>query len=192
MIKNTFIIISSVTALLNAGVVSASCDSCHGKDGVSTQNAVPTIAGMSATYIQDSFTAFKDGDRPSLKFKVSEGVENDMASIANKMSDADIEKVANKYSSLKFKNFSQSADEAKAAKGKIVFDKKCDICHENGGTETEDDAGILSGQPREYLERQFANISSGDRETPKKMKKKFKKLSDEDKANIIEYLVKGQ
>lgn len=192
MKKHVLILVTGISSLLNINIAIADCDSCHGKDGVSTQSAVPSIAGMSATFIQDSFETFKAGDRPSIKFKGADGIENDMASIANQMSDADIEKVANKYAQLTFKNFPQSADEAKAAKGKKKFNKKCDICHENGGTNPEDDAGILSGQPREYLEKQFANIGSGDRKVPKKMMKKFKKISDEDKVNIIEFLVKGQ
>jgi len=114
------------------------------------------------------------------------------ASIAKKMSDADIKKAANKYAGLTFKNFAQTADDSKVAAGKKKFKKKCDVCHANGGTDPEDDAGFLSGQPREYLERQFTNVASGDRAVPKKMKKKFKKLSADDKANIMEYLVKGQ
>jgi len=194
MKKHSILLITGMTALLNMGLASADadCGSCHGKDGISTNEEVPSIAGMSATYIKDSFDAYKEGDRPGIKFKDKDGNENDMASIAKKISDEELEEEADEFSKLTFKNFPQTADDSKVAAGKKKFKKKCDKCHAEGGTDPEDDAGLLSGQPRKYLETQFANFSAHDRAMPKKMKKKFKKLSDADKANIIEYLVKGQ
>jgi len=78
-----------------------------------------------------------------------------------------------------------------AKKGAKLADKKCEKCHSDGGTNPDDDASLLAGQPREYLTRSFEKLSNGEQPMPKKMKKKFKKLKDEQKKALIEYYVSG-
>jgi len=46
--------------------IAEECDTCHGKDGVSAEAKVPTIAGMSATYISDSMKNYKK-EGPTLR-----------------------------------------------------------------------------------------------------------------------------
>lgn len=183
-------------SLLNTQVIADelidSCNTCHGKDGNSTNENVPSIAGYSATYITDSLNAFKEGSRPAAKFKPENGTETDMGEVAKKMSDDDIAKVSAHYAKLTFNIVAQTVDTAKADSGREIFTKKCDNCHEKAGSVAEDDAGILLGQWKTYLEQQFKYIESGEREMPKKMMKRFKKLSAEDKANILEYLAGGK
>lgn len=176
----------------SASELTDKCDNCHGKNGNSEDGKVPNIAGYSSTYLEDTLNAYKEGDRPGIKYKPKKGDETDMAEIAKKLSDDDIVAIAKHYSEQTFQRHEQSFDAAMAKKGQKKFNKKCDKCHADGGTDPDDDAGLLLGQWRPYLEQQFKAFSSGDREMPKKMKKKFKKLSDKQKANIIEYLVSGK
>ena len=39
------------------------CSACHGRDGQGGQFDHPALAGQNRTYLVDSMTAFKDGDR---------------------------------------------------------------------------------------------------------------------------------
>ena len=82
-------------------------------------------------------------------------------------------------------------DAALAAKGKSAFDDSCDKCHSEGGSVAGDDAGLIAGQGKPYLEAQFKQFDDGSRSMPKKMKKKYEALSGEDKAAIIEFLAGG-
>lgn len=168
------------------------CDNCHGKDGNSEDGKVPNIAGMSAVYISDTLNAYIDGDRKGVKYKPKDGEESDMEEVAGKLSEDDISAISDHYAGKTFKVHEQEFDAAMAAKGKKTFDKNCDKCHSEGGTVADDDAGILMGQWKPYMKEQFTLFDDGTRIMTKKMRKKFEKLDDEEKANILEYLASGK
>lgn len=83
---------------------------------------------------------------------------------------------------------------ADAAAGKELFLDKCDKCHEEGGSVAvpDDEIEALLGLEMSDLKKRFADVKSGDTKTPKKMKKRMKKMSDADIANIMDYLAAGQ
>ncbi|MEJ2405001.1 MAG: c-type cytochrome [Candidatus Thiodiazotropha sp.] len=168
------------------------CDKCHGADGNSDDGKVPNIAGMSAIYISDTLNAYLSGDRKGVKYKPKEGDESDMEEVASKLSEDDIEAISEHYAGKTFQVHAQDVDAAKAAKGRKLFDKSCSKCHSEGGSVADDDAGILLGQWKPYIKEQFELFADGSRIMGKKMRKKFNKLSDEDKANILEFLASGK
>lgn len=168
------------------------CDKCHGEAGNSADSKVPNIAGMSDIYISDTLNAYVTGDREGVKYKPEEGEESDMGEVSRKLSEEEITAISEYYAAKPFEVHAQQVDAAMAAKGRKKFDKLCDKCHSEGGSVADDDAGILMGQWKPYLEEQFNFFGDGSRIMTKKMKKKFKKLSDEDKANILEYLAGGR
>ena len=159
---------------VSAGIdqVIKDCDVCHGKDGNSEIGEVPSIAGMSVGYLGDTMAAYKSGDRPGLKYKPKDGAETDMNALAKELSDDELTAVAKHYAGLTFKPVQQSVDVALAAKGKEVFDSLCEKCHSEGGSVADDDAGILGGQWKPYLEEQFKLFSEDKRAMPKKKKQK--------------------
>ena len=167
-----------------------SCNKCHGKDGNSHENEIPNIAKASAIYLHDALMAFKSGDRKGDEYKDADGKVTDMNQLTADLSEDQITKLAEYYSSKSFVPHSQNANMAMSDKGAKPFDKKCEKCHSDGGTNPDDDAGIIAGQPKAYLIKQFKHFDDGEREIPKKMAKKFKKLSPEQKQEIIEFLVK--
>jgi len=63
----------------------------------------------------------------------------------------------------------------------------CNDCHIDNGTSATDDAPILAGQNKHCLSRQFKQLSTSKRYIPKRMKRKFRKLSEKDKEALIEY-----
>lgn len=168
------------------------CDSCHGKNGNSEDDKVPTIAGFSAVTLEDGIEEYKSGDRPADKYKPKDGEETDMIEISKKLSDEDIKKVSQYYASQKFIPHKQPFDAALAKKGAKVHKKRCEKCHSDNGTNAEDDAAVLAGQWKAYLKRQFDLIMSDEREAPKKMKKKMKKLKDGDVEKLIEFYASQQ
>ncbi len=166
------------------------CNQCHGKDGNSSKDPeVPSIAGASASYSHLTLMAFKSGDRKGVEYVTPSGEVTDMNKVTRDFTEDQFNALSEYYARKTFKPFPQKADPEMAKAGEALFKKKCKKCHTDGGSNADDDAGIIAGQPKEYLIKQFAHFDQGIREMPKKMAKKFKKLSDEEKKQIIEFLI---
>ncbi|WP_456374202.1 c-type cytochrome [Thiolapillus sp.] len=178
---------AGLTTFATASQLSDKCDNCHGKDGNSTDEKVPSIAGFSSAVIEDAMAAYRNEERPADKYKPEDGDETDMIAISKKLSDDQVKEVAAHYAKQKFMPHKQSFDAALAKKGAKVHKKRCEKCHSDNGSNAEDDAAILAGQWKAYLKRQFKLIESGERDVPKKMKKKLKKLKDGDIEKLIEF-----
>ena len=180
----------SVAAI--ASELTEKCDKCHGENGNSTDSKVASIAGFSREVLVDSLHEFQSGDRPAVKYKPKDGEETDMKAIADKLSDDEIEEVAEYYSKQKFIPRKQAFDAVLAKKGARLHKRKCEKCHSDNGSNADDDAAILAGQGREYLEEQFRLIASKERVVPKKMRKKFKKLKKKHLKELIEFYISQQ
>ncbi len=156
----------AMAATPSASMLANTCAGCHGTGGVSNGPATPTIAGVSEEYFVDVMKAYQSGDRRSTI----------MGRIAKGYTEEEIKLLAKHFSSLKFQPASQKADPKLAKKGAKLHDKYCEKCHADGGTSTEDDAGILAGQWRPYLKYTLSDFLAGKSEMPKKMRKRLKKL----------------
>lgn len=183
------LLVASLPTLAHADLaeVIKQCDTCHGKNGVSKDGKVPTIAGFSAATIVEILPQYQSGARAAEKYTPKGGKASDMKEATDGMSPADMQVLGDHYAKQKFVAANQSTDAALAAKGAKVHDKSCEKCHSEGGGLADDDAGILAGQWKPYLERQFALIKAGKRDIPKKMKKKLDKLSADDVKAVTEY-----
>ena len=69
---------------------SASCDGCHGANGISANPLWPNLAGQKRAYLVKQLKAFRDGTRSDPM----------MTPMAKPLSNADIENLAAYYSSL--------------------------------------------------------------------------------------------
>jgi len=151
----------------SASMLANTCAGCHGTGGVSNGPATPTIAGISEEYFKEIMEAYKSGDRRSTI----------MNRIAKGYSEEEIKLLAGYFSKKRFVPAKgQKSDPKLAKKGAKLHDKYCEKCHGDGGTSTEDDAGILAGQWKPYLQYTLSDFLSGKSEMPKKMRKKLKKL----------------
>ena len=172
------------------------CYSCHGKDGASTEKDIPIIGGYSAYYITDSMTAYRNKERPCVEAEIRSGPhkgnKTDMCAVAKDLSEADTKEVAEQLASKPFVRAKQEFDPEKAKLGEIVQNRDCKKCHEDGGSSPDDDAGILAGQWKKYIQNQMEDYSTGKRQMTKKMKVKFEKLDKTDIDNIIEYFASFQ
>lgn len=189
------VIISNASAA-DIAALTENCTDCHGKDGTSTESSVPTIAGVSETYIVDSMAIYKDKERPCIESEFlagsNKGKKTDMCKIAAELGDEDVAALAKFYAGKTFVPAKQDFDAAKAALGQKIHDSNCEKCHADGGKSAEDDAGILAGQWRHYLELTFKSYDSGERAMPKKMKPKYEKLNATDIENLVNYYVSLQ
>lgn len=179
------------TAAADVKTIVQGCEDCHGKNGVSEEEDVPTIAGISAPVSGDYLLAYQEKARPCPKSKYRHGdtsrPEIDMCEIASKLSAADIEAVTKHFASQSFVPAKQPFDAQKAAAGQKLHARDCAKCHTEGGREPADDASILGGQHLKYLQQAFADFKSGEREQSKKMADKWAKWSDADVEAVIHY-----
>lgn len=171
---------STAYAGMDRGTMLANtCAGCHGPMGVSQGPATPSIAGMSPDYFIESMTAYAMGDRPS----------SIMMRIAKGYTEEDYAAMAAYFSKQKFISAPQTTDPKKVAKGQKHHDKYCEKCHSEGGSLADDDAGILAGQWRPYLQYNLYDFTSGNRDMPKKMAKKLNKLYDKKGQQGIDELI---
>jgi len=171
---------SAAFAGMDRGTMLANtCAGCHGPNGISQGPATPSIAGMSPDYFIESMSAYAMGDRPSTI----------MMRIAKGYTDEDIAAMAQYFSKQKFTSAPQQADAKLSTKGKKLHDKYCEKCHSEGGSLADDDAGILAGQWKPYLQYNLHDFTSGNREAPKKMAKKLKKMHEKHGQAGVDQLI---
>ena len=185
----------SASAFADLGTTVENCNGCHGDDGVSQWNDVPTIAGVPEFVQSDAMYLFRDGDRPCSEINYKQGDTSRTATMCDavaELADEAIDEVAAHYAGLTFVAAKQEFDADLAAAGKAVHDEQCDRCHSEGGSNPEDEAGILSGQWMGYLEATFAEYAAGDRDQPKKMEEKLSGLSADDVKALVHYYASQQ
>ncbi|MCK4708849.1 MAG: cytochrome c [Gammaproteobacteria bacterium] len=155
---------ASIAGGASAEALSVTCAGCHGYNGASTGPATPSLAGMSAVYLEDSMKAYKAGEREAtIMTRIAKGYDDD-----------DFAKMGQFFASKKMHTAEQSSGNS-AKKGKKIHKKYCSKCHEDAGTSADDDSGQLAGQWSTYLKYSLEDVMEGTRDTGKKMKKKVKK-----------------
>tara|TARA_R110000787_G_scaffold156994_1_gene270926 strand:+ start:268 stop:873 length:606 start_codon:yes stop_codon:yes gene_type:complete len=201
MIKINFLalILIFICAFSQANSIDATiitCNDCHGAKGVSSDSDIPSIAGFSQASLLDMFAAYVDESRIAHKSNYRHGdiqrPATDMFSIAKNLSKAEVEAIANYYAQQKFVPAKQVFDTELAKKGSKLHEQRCTKCHEDGGSNADDDAGILAGQWQPYLAQTIREYRSGSRKTGKNMKKLLDNLSEPEIAALIHFYASQQ
>lgn len=188
--------------MASAQMLSNACAPCHGPAGNSAGPAIPGIAGLSKNYFIAAMLAYKyDGDRDAIESVVAANpsvLEADefealprsatiMGRIAKGYTDAEIFAMADVFATQPFVPKTQETDPALVRSGASVHENACEKCHEDGGTTSVDDVGILAGQWMPYLRNALADFRNGDRKMPKKMASKMKELNDSDVEALLHF-----
>ncbi|MEO1202485.1 MAG: c-type cytochrome [Pseudomonadota bacterium] len=172
------------------------CDGCHGDNGVSQWDDMPTIAGIDAFVGSEALYVYQDEARPCAMSDFRQGDTSrsatTMCAVAADLDDDTIEALAEHYAALPFVPAKQDFDAAKAAAGEAIHEDKCSRCHSDGGSNPDDEASILAGQWMGYLRTTFAEYASGEREQMDKMKTVMDALSAEDTEALIHYYASQQ
>lgn len=149
-------------------LIASQCSACHGVDGISAGPATPSIAGLSHDYLLGVMQDMRSGKVPSTI----------MGRLLNGLKEADLEALAAYFSRLPYRQSRQTANPEQAQLGRRLHKRYCDKCHGDGGLSVEEDAGILAGQWRPYLEASLAAFQRGDRPMGRKMGKALEQLHD--------------
>jgi cytochrome c553 len=96
------------------------CGTCHGEDGNSTLENIPSLAGQPAFFTLNALILMREGVR-----KVEA-----MAPFVKDLTDADVQALADHYEKLPPKPSGESIDPALAERGaKIAVQRRCESCH---------------------------------------------------------------
>ena len=157
----------------------AVCTPCHGKDGVSEQPTVPSIAGQWNDYIVLALFQFRNGHRPS----------EVMGPIAKPLTDNDLGNLAKYYSSLKPWTPIRQASAAAAATGlSMTQQKHCAQCHAPS-LAGQQSVPRIAGQHIEYLTTQLQGFRAGTRgDIDGNMSSAVKDLTDAEIAALVDYI----
>lgn len=155
------------------------CGICHGKDGNSTINTIPSIAGINPGYFKFSMEAYKNGNRQSAAMKT----------FADNLSSNDVFELAKYYAEQTYQPTNQQFDEEIVAKGKTIHDKYCAKCHDNNGYPDPYSYGILAGQWKTYLQQVIKEYLDGTRKTNPMMLLKLQRVKNEIGDDGFEQLI---
>lgn len=172
------------------------CNACHGDNGVSAWDDMPTIAGIDAFVGSEALYIYRDEARPCAMSAFRNGMsgqpDTNMCKVVADMSDDTIDAIAEHYAALPFVPAKQEFDADKAAAGQAIHDRDCERCHSDGGSNAEDEASILAGQWMGYLRTTFAEYRADEREQLGKMKEVMDALSAEDEEALLHYYASQQ
>lgn len=170
---------STAFAAASAQMLANNCVGCHGPDGNSLGPAIPSIAGKNKNNFVDVMDRFKSepGRYSTIMGRIARGYDN-----------REIELLAEYFSTKKRIDPVQVVDEEKVARGAKIHEDTCRKCHEDP---TVDDI-ILKGQWKPYLLNSMHDFSQLDINTirmkdMKKMVKKLKELSADDRQAVVDF-----
>lgn len=127
--------------------LSANCSECHGRQGISQNPLVPSLAGQEPVYLVNAIKSYRDHQRQ----------HDDM--IADN-SDSEIEDIAAYYSVQQ----TEAAADERLELPEIVA--SCDRCHGSApGASRMGGIPALSGQNRDYLVRAMQTYREDDRDS---------------------------
>lgn len=162
MLKFVAIVAASclMTSAIQAADISAGkakaeiCASCHGAEGVSTMESIPSLAGQPDLYTQWQLIFFRAGTRKN----------EQMAAIVQDITNEDIRNIGAYYASLTPpKGVTPDPDPGLSDKGKqSAMGRRCASCH------TDSFAGVkatarIAGQREDYLLKALRDYKSGAR-----------------------------
>lgn len=183
-------------ALADVDTIIENCNGCHGAGGVSEWSDMPTIAGLSEFYHADQLYIYRDGDRPCTESEYRSGDTSKpattMCAVAEGLSDDEIDAIAAHYAEADFVPAEQEFDAALVSAGEAIHADNCAICHSDGGSNPDDDAGILAGQWMGYLKNSFDQYFADERPQPGAMKQRMDALSEADAQALLHYYASQQ
>lgn len=172
------------------------CSSCHGTNGVSIGDAVPSIGGQHKEFLIRSLKEMKPvvdkkGNDASPRYSTL------MKIFVKGYTDKEIEQIADWYSTREWKNTTTKPNNALIKQAKLIKDQEgnsvlenCLSCHSLNIKEEDMDKGIprISGQPSLYLKHSLMEYKEGKRKGERAAEMEIvKDLSEKDLEALAEY-----
>lgn len=149
----------------------AGCAGCHGDKGMSTNPAIPSLAGQDTQYLGAALRAYKNGTR----------ADETMKGLASSLDDSAIKNIPTYYAALEPQPLNirkpLSAEE---------WAQRCDRCHGVNGNSSDPRLPALAGQRADYLEKVLQAYKTGERKSPQ-MAAMAGALTDDDIKNMAAY-----
>ena len=162
----------------SASMLANTCAGCHGTNGASAGEYMPTIGGLNKEYLIDVMDDYKTGLRSSTI----------MGRIMRGYSDLEIHAIADFYARQPWVSNERVADARLIHAGASIHEKHCAVCHEDGGRAQDEDSPRLAGQWAEYINYALENCrAKGKACSPRKMGQRVMNLSDAELASLARY-----
>lgn len=171
MAAAVFAATSVPAAAANIEGLARTCNNCHGTGGVSAGHSMPSIAGLSESYLKNLMMEWKSGARASAN----------MTRLIKGYTDEEIAGLATYFGKQKWVAQVQAAPADIMSKGKDVTER-CETCHgATGGQPDDKDTPMLAGQWAKYMELELMKYrDEGFQMTHKKMMKNARKMEEGD------------
>lgn len=178
-----FVIPSTVVAVTDVELKSLGCNGCHGYNGVSSGESIPSISGLEKRYFMRSMLEFKKGERSATV----------MDRIAKGYTVSDIRKIAEYFSALEWVNTETDQDVQMVQTGKSIHDELCEECHSENGRHQDHEIPRISGQVRNYLYMQMLAYYLGIEllPQPEKMKERIMTLEQDELEALSHFYASG-
>jgi len=151
------------------------CISCHGENGNSATEGVPSLAGLSAIYIDTALNAYFKGDRNNEFMKV----------FKHAFGKDRVDQLGAYFSSQK-RIPSSMPVKGNSNAGKKLANLRCIGCHGEGGNSFMDEFPSLAGQNYKFLNEATLSYNNGNRKN-NIMKNAIRGLSKTDIKNLSAY-----
>ncbi len=165
MMRTTTIMAALLAAAVVAGPVQAAdvaagkakatevCAACHGENGISTTENIPSLAGQQDQFIQWQLVFFRAGTRKN----------EQMQPVVEQLNNEDIRNLGAYFASLTPPQGTKDDNPDLSAKGKqAAMGRRCASCHGDNFAGTKAVARI-AGQREEYLVKALRDYKSGER-----------------------------
>jgi cytochrome subunit of sulfide dehydrogenase len=173
----------------------AQCGDCHGADGVSAHEDVPTIAGQSAAFLAKALRTYRERGRPCIKSSYRAGdterPKTDMCKVAGGLSDEDMQALGEHYAAQPFRAAPQPFDAALAETGAALHQKHCDACHGDGAAHA-NRGPRLAGQWVTYLRTSLRFVPTGEHLVPPAMENTLVELDPQEIDALMHYYASQQ
>ena len=131
----------------------SACSGCHGENGISQTENVPSLAGQPDQFIQWQLVFFRAGSRKN----------DQMQPIAEEITNEDIRNFGAYFSQLTPPKGAEDSDPDLSKKGaQVAAGRRCASCHTDSFAGTKGVAR-LAGQREEYLVKALHDYQAGQR-----------------------------
>lgn len=176
---------ASSGGIRSAAMLANTCAGCHGTQGHSAGDSMPSLAGLDERYFYKAMKDFQSDARPSTI----------MGRLARGYSDNELKALADFFAAQPWLNAPAEVNSKLAAEGKKLHMEHCESCHEEGGTVSGNkDTPRIAGQWQPYLLNLLTDLHTIGRSStqPIKMRQRVQKLSEEELEALSHYYASQQ
>ena len=155
------------------------CNGCHGPNGISVGEHIPTIAGLNYRYFYATMQAFrKDRRKGSTMGWIAKGYKSDQ-----------LQQISLYFGTQPWVGKLEDVDPRLAQRGQALHAEYCEECHEQNGRFQDKETPPLAGQARGYLLYQMQDYRAAAHQMPQPalMQERLEKLSDADLIALSEF-----